>query len=162
MVPKVFTDLAKRYSERPGGYTRIHKYGNRPGDNAPHAILELVDNPGDLRFAMTARAIGWEMLAKKVGQQSPKDVAALGIPKVDEVIKRERRIGVGKGGQLRPVTRKNLQKVLKYRDSEGVSELTRLTEDHVVRPVSLPCICDHRNPLRRRTPCWLDPSRSRR
>ncbi|KAM5530791.1 hypothetical protein V8D89_015532 [Ganoderma adspersum] len=141
LVPKVFADLAKRYSERPGGYTRVHKYGNRPGDNAPHAVLELVDNPRDLRFAMTARAIGWEMLGKKVAQQSPRDVAATGIPELDEVVKRERRFGVGKGGQLRSVTRKNLQKVLKYRGSEGTSDLTKLAEDHVdtllARPLAL-------------------------
>ena len=137
LVPKVFADLAKRYSERPGGYTRIHKYGNRPGDNAPHAVIELVDNPRDLRFAMTARAVGWEMLGKNVAHQSPRDVAATGVPELAEVIKREQRIGVGKGGQLRSATRKNLQKVLRYRDSEGTSDLTKLAEDHVVRPIFL-------------------------
>ena len=58
LTPKVFKELAERYKDRVGGYTRIHKYGNRPGDNAPHAILELVDNPHDLKFEMTARAVG--------------------------------------------------------------------------------------------------------
>ena len=64
VLPKLFGPLAKRYAERVGGYTRVHKFGNRPGDNAPHAILELVDNPRDLRFEMTARSIGWELLSK--------------------------------------------------------------------------------------------------
>lgn len=111
---------------------------------------------------MTARAIGWEMLGKKVDQQSPREVAASGIPEIDEVIKREQRIGVGKGGQLRPVTRKNLQKVLKYRGSEGVSKLTKLSEDHVVRPASLPHVGDRRDPLSCRTLCWPDPLPLRR
>jgi large subunit ribosomal protein L17 len=39
---KVFSDLAKRYAERPGGYTRIVKLGTRLGDAAPVVMLELV------------------------------------------------------------------------------------------------------------------------
>ena len=50
LLSKLFGPIAKRYAERVGGYTRIHKFGNRPGDNAPHAILELVDNPHDIKF----------------------------------------------------------------------------------------------------------------
>lgn len=44
-VAKLFTDLGPRYQERPGGYLRILKCGNRPGDNAPMAYVELVDRP---------------------------------------------------------------------------------------------------------------------
>ena len=40
---KVFGELAERYRERPGGYTRIIKVGNRVGDAAPVSIIELVD-----------------------------------------------------------------------------------------------------------------------
>lgn len=45
VVGKLFTDLGPRYSERPGGYTRIMKCGFRAGDNAPMAYVELVDRP---------------------------------------------------------------------------------------------------------------------
>ena len=45
VVGKLFTDLGPRYQSRPGGYTRILKCGYRPGDNAPMAIIELVDRP---------------------------------------------------------------------------------------------------------------------
>ena len=45
MVTKLFTELGPRYQSRPGGYMRILKCGFRPGDNAPMAIVELVDRP---------------------------------------------------------------------------------------------------------------------
>ena len=47
IVGKLFTTLAPRYHNRPGGYLRILKCGFRPGDNAPMAYVELVDRPAD-------------------------------------------------------------------------------------------------------------------
>ena len=44
-VTKLFTDLGPRFNARPGGYTRILKMGYRVGDNAPMALVELVDRP---------------------------------------------------------------------------------------------------------------------
>ena len=44
-VVKLFADLGPRYQTRPGGYTRILKMGFRVGDNAPMALVELVDRP---------------------------------------------------------------------------------------------------------------------
>ena len=43
IVGKLFNELGPRYKERPGGYLRILKCGYRKGDNAPLAIVELVD-----------------------------------------------------------------------------------------------------------------------
>lgn len=45
VVTKLFNELGPRYKERPGGYLRILKSGFRSGDNAPMAIVELVDRP---------------------------------------------------------------------------------------------------------------------
>jgi len=44
-VTKLFNEVGPRYRERPGGYMRILKCGYRKGDNAPMAIVELVDRP---------------------------------------------------------------------------------------------------------------------
>ena len=43
MVVKLFAEIGPRYKARPGGYTRILKMGFRVGDNAPMALVELVD-----------------------------------------------------------------------------------------------------------------------
>lgn len=45
IVTKLFNELGPRYKERPGGYLRILKNGYRAGDNAPMAVVELVDRP---------------------------------------------------------------------------------------------------------------------
>ncbi len=43
VLTKLFSDVAPRFVERQGGYTRILKLGHRPGDNAPLSIIELVE-----------------------------------------------------------------------------------------------------------------------
>jgi large subunit ribosomal protein L17 len=45
MVVKLFAELGPRYKSRNGGYLRILKMGFRQGDNAPMALVELVDRP---------------------------------------------------------------------------------------------------------------------
>ena len=45
VVTKLFAELGPRYATRPGGYLRILKFGFRIGDNAPMAIVELMDRP---------------------------------------------------------------------------------------------------------------------
>lgn len=45
IVVKLFDELGPRYAARPGGYMRVLKFGFRKGDNAPMALVELVDRP---------------------------------------------------------------------------------------------------------------------
>ncbi|MEP4378871.1 MAG: 50S ribosomal protein L17 [Alphaproteobacteria bacterium] len=49
LVEKLFSTLAERYADRPGGYTRVLKAGYRYGDSAPIAIIELVDRDEDAK-----------------------------------------------------------------------------------------------------------------
>ncbi len=47
MVVKLFDELGPRYAARNGGYSRILKFGFRKGDNAPMALVELMDRPSE-------------------------------------------------------------------------------------------------------------------
>ena len=50
-LTKLFSTLADRYKDRPGGYTRVLKAGFRYGDSAPMAVIELVDRDPDAKGA---------------------------------------------------------------------------------------------------------------
>jgi large subunit ribosomal protein L17 len=70
LVEKVLVDLAKRFAERNGGYTRIVKFGPRRGDNAPISLIELVAEAGAATSdgKKTAKATG---KAKKATASAP-------------------------------------------------------------------------------------------
>ena len=50
-VTKLFDELGARYRNRPGGYLRILKFGHRAGDNAPMALVQLMDRPAKAEAA---------------------------------------------------------------------------------------------------------------
>jgi large subunit ribosomal protein L17 len=66
VVHRLFTEIAPDMAERAGGYTRITKIGNRKGDNAPMAVIELVREPLSAKKAAVAEAEGATKRAAKV------------------------------------------------------------------------------------------------
>ncbi|KAJ7254020.1 ribosomal protein L17 [Mycena haematopus] len=140
LLPKLFTTFAKRYAQRPGGYTRIHKFGNRPGDNAPHAILELVDNPRDIRWEITSRAVGWDLLRNKLKSKKPVAIINAGAEDALDVISSERRLTFNESGLLRPKTRWNLQKVLRFRDGSAPLLMSQKAGDYMDHLLATPVV----------------------
>jgi len=146
VLPKLFGPLAQRYAERPGGYTRIHKFGNRLGDNAPTAILELVDNPRDIKLEVTARAVGWELLKDRLQNGDVSEILQKGVDGAEELIMNEIALEPTEVGQLRPATRWNLQKVLKFRGPSSIEDIGRKAQDHIhlllAKPVLMRTLLD--------------------
>lgn len=133
-MPLLFGELAQRYTSRPGGYTRIHAYGNRPGDNAPTAILELVDGPRDIRFEMTARAVGRETVeAAMKGQSGTLDLSAVS-PSGSSLAQAQAQAQNG-GAPLRELTRMNLEKALRYRSDEDKQKFRDMAASWAVRSI---------------------------
>jgi large subunit ribosomal protein L17 len=64
IVTKLFDELGPRFANRNGGYLRILKFGFRQGDNAPMALVELLDRPApaESHLRWPLRALEWDIL----------------------------------------------------------------------------------------------------
>lgn len=122
------TAMAERYAVRPGGYTRLHLMGHRKNDHAPRAVLELVDNPTDVKLDMTARAMARE--AYILLHKAQKNI---GWDAVQALLQAQSDVPLEQDVRFHDLTRKNITKLVRYRGEDARQELTAKAAHYLER-----------------------------
>ena len=99
VVTKLFDELGPRYSARPGGYLRILKFGFRIGDNAPMALVELMDRPEPATATENESAGSNDAAAKKAAKAAAKAAKPAKPAKAPKVVKAAKTPKTGKGAK---------------------------------------------------------------
>lgn len=126
LFPKLFTTLSERYASRQGGYTRILRFGKRPGDNAQVCLLSLVDGPRDLRAEISARALGREVAEAQA--EAGAEVGEVRATIREFLHTKDAR----KTAAINPWTKKSVQKVVKFRSAEEVEAFAEKAANYAV------------------------------
>lgn len=83
-VTELFREVAQKIADRPGGYTRILKTGNRLGDNAKTCFIELVDYNENMLKEKTAKKAGRTRRSRKSNAAPAVEAAPAEAPKAEE------------------------------------------------------------------------------
>ncbi len=83
-VTELFREVAQKIADRPGGYTRILKTGNRLGDNAKTCFIELVDYNENMLKEKTAKKAGRTRRSRKSNAAPAAEAAPAEAPKAEE------------------------------------------------------------------------------
>jgi large subunit ribosomal protein L17 len=117
-VTQLFRDVSSKVAERPGGYTRIIKLGQRLGDNAEMAMIELVDFNVNLLGEKSAAKAKGTRRGRRGGKKAGEDVVAVSAPEV--------KTAKSDGKKEEPVAPAEPEAIVQ---AEDVEEVTGIVED---------------------------------